>query len=82
MRRRTLVISSVALLTGCASGAALHVGPSNLAEREKVALAQGKPRNGQRGFRRLWKSPSIKSWGLLKWDPDRCTRCTDPGLPT
>jgi hypothetical protein len=58
MRRRTLLISVVGLLAGCASGAALHVGPSNLAEREKAALAQGKRRNGERGFRRLWKSPT------------------------
>jgi hypothetical protein len=79
MRRRAFLSWSVGLLAGCASGAALHTGPSNLVAREKAALAQGKPRNGQRGFRRLWKSPTIKAWGLLKWDPDRSSAV--PSVP-
>ena len=82
MRRRAFLSSSVGLLAGCASGAALHTGPSNLAAREKAALAEGRPRNGQRGFRRLWKSQSIKPWGLLKWDPDHSSAVPSapPGL--
>jgi len=41
MRRRAFLSSSVGLLAGCASGAALHAGPSNLAARE------GGPRPGE-----------------------------------
>jgi hypothetical protein len=74
-----LLAASVCVLAGCASGTALHVGPSTLATRERTNLAQAKSRNGQGGFRRLWKSPAIKPWSLLKWDSDHSSAV--PGAP-
>lgn len=74
-----LLAASIGVLSGCASGAAVHVGPSSLGSRERAAIAQAKPRNGQGGFRRLWKSPAIKPWSLLKWDSDHSSAV--PGAP-
>lgn len=75
-----MLVASIGALAGCASGTALHVGPSTLATRERATLAQAKkPRNGQGEFRRSWKSPAIKPWALLKWDSDHSSAV--PGAP-
>ena len=74
-----MLVASIGALAGCASGTALHVGPSTLATRERATLAQAKPRNGQGGFRKSWKSPAIKTWALLKWDSDHSSAV--PGAP-
>ena len=67
------------LVTSCATAARLHDGHTTLASSESAAAAVGAAKGHGDDFRRLWRSPALKPWRLLKWDQDHSTSA--PGSP-
>jgi hypothetical protein len=67
------------LVASCATASRLHDGQTALASTESAAAAAGAQKGGGEGFRRLWRSPNVKPWRLLKWDQDHSSAA--PGSP-
>ncbi len=63
----------------CATAPRLHPGRTALAGPETAAVAAHVENGPGDGFRRLWRSPTLKPWRLLKWDQDHSTAV--PGSP-
>lgn len=61
------------LAASCATTSRLHDGRTALAASETTAVAAGAVRGNDGGFRRLWRSPALNKWRLLKWDQDHST---------
>jgi hypothetical protein len=68
------------MAVGCAASSTLHQGSTALAPPESAAVIARSEKGDTDGFRRLWKSPVLKSWRLLKWDAERSS--VAPGAPT
>jgi hypothetical protein len=64
---------------GCATSSTLHQGKTALAPPETAAVIARSEKVNADGFRRLWKSPVLKPWRLLKWDAERSS--VAPGTP-
>jgi hypothetical protein len=64
---------------GCATVPRLHEGSTALAAPEMATVAKHAEKGSGDGFRRLWRSPNLKSWRLLKWDQDHSSAA--PGSP-
>ena len=79
MWRLVIVPISGIVAAGCATSTSLHGGRTSLASAEAATVVAGAQKGSGDGFRRLWKSPGLKSWRLLKWDQERST--VAPGAP-
>jgi hypothetical protein len=71
--RMVLVPLGGMLVASCATTSRLHEGQTALASSESAAATAGAQKGGGDGFRRLWRSPGLKPWRLLKWDQDHST---------
>jgi hypothetical protein len=77
---RMLIIPLGGILVGGCAAAGLHSGKTTLLPQETATvISQGKDSKAG-GFRRIWKSPTLHTWRLLKWDQDRSSVTADaPG---
>jgi hypothetical protein len=71
--RMVLVPLGGMLVASCATTSRLHEGQTALASSESAAATAGAHKGDGDGFRRLWRSPGLKPWRLLKWDQDHST---------
>jgi len=69
---RGLSFTALAAITvsACASSGTLHNGPTALHPEETTVVARSTERSAG-GFRRVWRAPGLKPFGLIKWDQDR-----------
>ena len=79
MWRMVLVPLGGVLVASCATTSKLHEGHTALVSSESATAAAGAQKGGGDGFRRLWQSPGLKRWRLLKWDQDHSS--VAPGAP-
>jgi len=73
MWRMIIVPLGGIVAVGCATAPRLHQGSTALAVPETATVAAHAEEGSGDGFRRLWRSPALKSWRLLKWDQDHST---------
>jgi hypothetical protein len=74
---RMLIIPLGGMLVGACAATNLHPGKTTLLPPETATVvSQGKDTKGG-GFRRIWKSPTLHPWRLLKWDQDRSSVTAD-----
>lgn len=76
MRRVLTVAAGVLAIEACASSGVVHEGRSTLSQQEESSLAHS-PTKSTTGFRRVWRAPGLKGWGLLKWDQDHSFAVSD-----
>jgi hypothetical protein len=67
------------VVVGCASTSSLHEGRSALGAPETAVVVAQSNKGTADGFRRLWRSPALKSWRLLKWDQEHSS--AEPSAP-
>lgn len=67
-----------ALCSGCAS-TTFHEGRTTLAKGEQEYLRGGKG-SGKGAFERYWQAPSLRPWGLVKWQEERSWAVPDAPL--
>ena len=79
MWRMILVPLGVVLVASCATTSRLHEGQTALLSSESAAASAGAQKGSGDGFRRLWRSPGLQHWRLLKWDQDHSS--VAPGAP-
>src|SRR5436190_869500 len=75
---RLLIVPISGVVASCASSS-LHPGRTALAPAETATVVPRLEKASGDGFRRLWKSPTLKTWRLLKWDEVHSS--VAPGAP-
>lgn len=74
---RTLIVPLSGLLVGACASTELHPGKTTLLPQETATVVTQGKETKPGGFRRIWRSPALHSWRLLKWDQDRCSVASD-----
>lgn len=75
MQRQALLLAALAI-GGCASVGPVRPARSSLTSPEAAVLAKAKAK-ADGGFRRVWKSPELRTWGYIKWDEDRSSSAVE-----
>lgn len=70
---RMLIPLGGLMAAGCATTQGLHEGRTALAVPEATVVSAHAEEGTGNGFRRLWRSPTLKPWRLLKWDQEHST---------
>src|SRR5690242_10632408 len=79
MWRMLMIPLSGIVAASCATVPRLHQGSTALATPETATVAAHAEKGAGDGFRRVWRSPNLKAWRLLKWDQDHSSAA--PGSP-
>jgi hypothetical protein len=75
MRFRTLLLVVVGI-GGCATTGPARPPRSTLTSGEVPLLAKSKEKDDG-GFRRVWRSPELRTWGFIKWDVDQSSAAAE-----